>query len=444
MPRSSITFLLVLVLASTAGRAHADDADWKRFNDAGWVAVQDGRIKDAEKLLEEAVKEGERLGRDDPRLGLSLAQLAWLRMQEKKPAEAAELAGRALTLFDKPSDRDTPEEARALNVLARLAQEQKKNAEAEALYKRALAVEEKVSGREHAGVAQLLSNLGVLYQSQGRYEEAESAFQRALAIRQKAFGSSSVQAAVSLSQLGILAHDRHHDKEAEPLLRKALEIRQKALPVDDPDMVLSLNNLATLYADQGRYKEAEPLLREALAARERTLGRDHLKVAAVLYNLASLYKDQHKYKLAASNADRALKIRESKAPDSLELAATYELMARIQAGMDKTMNATAVTELKRALEIRKKVQGDDHRDVAVTTHLLANAYRDVGNYPAAEDDYKRARALAEKCYGKSHVGVAKVLEDYAALLVKMKDRASEATRLRDEAKKIREKAEKKS
>jgi tetratricopeptide (TPR) repeat protein len=336
-----------------------------------------------------------------------------------------------------------------------LAQEQKKNADAEKLFKRSQAIEEKRQGRDHPIVAQVVSNLGTLYQSQGRYAEAEKAFQRALDIRQTAFGSNNTDTAVSLSQLGALAHERGRSAEAESLLKKALEIRQKALSADHPDLVLSQNNLATLYAERGKYADAELLFHKALESRERTLGPNDLKVAAVLYNLARMYKDQAKadknpkgnLERAAADGQRALTIRKESAPGSLELAASQELMARVhaarlQAGIDKTMNEAAVDYLKSALAIREKVQGRDHRDLGITAHQLGNALRDRDKPKDAEPYYKQALALAEKYYGTQHVNVAAVLEDYASLLEKTKDPS--AQRLRDRAKEIRAKSAKKA
>jgi tetratricopeptide (TPR) repeat protein len=452
---SKTCFLLSLVLASTQSLVRADDARWKKCDDAGWLHAREGRLPKAREMLDAALKDAEGFGKSDPRLGLTLAHQAWLSLREGKPVDAMALAGRAREILDNPSEKETSEEARGVNVLAMLAQEQKKNAEAEKLFKRALAIEEKRQGRNDPIVAQVISNLGTLYQSDGRYAEAEKAFQRALDIRQTAFGNNA-DTAVSLSQLGALAHERGRSAEAEPFLKKALEIRQKELPADHPDLVLSQNNLATLYADRGKYAEAEPLFRKALEARERTLGPDHLKVAAISYNLARMYKDEAKadkehakvrLERAALYGDRALKIREKSAKDSLELAASQELMARIQAarvqaGIDKSMNEAAVDYLKSALAIREKAQGRDHRDVGITALQLANTLRDRDKPKDAEPYYKQALALAEKYYGNEHSNVAAVLEDYAVLLDKMKDRS--AQQLRDRAKDIRAKAAKKT
>lgn len=433
--------LAVAFLFLLAPLARAGEVDWKRFNDTGWQRLKDGNTKDARDWLNNAVKEAEGLGRDDPRLGLSLAQLAWLNFQEKKATEADDLARRALDIFNKTSDKDGPQEARGLNVLAMLAQERKKPADAETLYRRALAIEEKAHGADHPIVAQLVSNLGSLYQSTGRYAEAEAAFRRALKVRQS--GAEGVEAALSHSQLAALLVDRKKPQEAETHFRKALDLRSKLLSGDHPDIALAQNNLAALYYDLGRHDEAQPLLEKALVSREKTYGKEHPRVAAVLHNLAKVYSAQDKPEKAAFAGKRALAIRDKAAPDSLDLAASLELQARLQAGVDKAMNQSALDYWKRALLLREKLQGKDHRDVAVTLHHLANAQRDLVRAADADASYQRALALADKYYGPHGLPVARVLDDYAALLDKMKDRAKDAMHYRDRAKDIRAKAAKK-
>ena len=61
---------------------------------------------------------------------------------------------------------------------------------------------------------------------------------------------------------------------------------------------------------------------------------------------------------------------------------------------------------KRALEIRKKVYGDDHADVAGSYNNLGNVYRNLGQYIQAKQCHERALKIRRKIYGEEHAKVA--------------------------------------
>lgn len=71
-------------------------------------------------------------------------------------------------------------------------------------------------------------------------------------------------------------------------------------------------------------------------------------------------------------------------------------------------------------------------------YSLAAFYRDRGDYTKAESVYQEALALKETTSGPDHPDVAMILENYARLL-RMANRAKEATPLEIRAKAIRAK-----
>ena len=62
---------------------------------------------------------------------------------------------------------------------------------------------------------------------------------------------------------------------------------------------------------------------------------------------------------------------------------------------------------------------------------LAGVWRDEGKYAQAESAYRRALAIREKAYGRSHSDVGETVRDYAELLRKA-GRAREAEELLSE------------
>jgi CHAT domain-containing protein len=70
---------------------------------------------------------------------------------------------------------------------------------------------------------------------------------------------------------------------------------------------------------------------------------------------------------------------------------------------------------QRALSIREKVLGPEHPDVAVSLNNLALQYTDRGDYAKAEQFYQRALNIGEKALGSEHPDVAASLTSLAKL-----------------------------
>ncbi|MBO0861229.1 MAG: CHAT domain-containing protein [Chloracidobacterium sp.] len=73
----------------------------------------------------------------------------------------------------------------------------------------------------------------------------------------------------------------------------------------------------------------------------------------------------------------------------------------------------AIPLVERALEIRKKLLGPDHQDVAAAILGLANLYRDKGEYAKAEPLYRQGLEISEKALGTDHRDVARAINELA-------------------------------
>jgi CHAT domain-containing protein/Tfp pilus assembly protein PilF len=106
---------------------------------------------------------------------------------------------------------------------------------------------------------------------------------------------------------------------------------------------------------------------------------------------------------------------------------------------DAGKNDEALPLAQRALEIREKLLGAEHRDVAAAIDLVAGIYTDKGEYVKAEPLYSRALDINEKALGKDHPGAALELHNLA-LIYRMQVKYVEAERQCRRALEIREKA----
>ncbi len=281
---------------------------------AGKMARKMAEFKPAQEWLERLLEIREAEG-ENAELGRVLHELALLRKNQGKYAEAEPLYLQAIAVQEKALGKDHPDVAEALNDLAVLYWCEENYGEAEPLYLCALAVKEQFFGKNHPSVAQTLNDFAILYRKQGRMEEAKSLHLRALEIREKNFGNEHLDIAESLNNLGFLHEKQENYLEAEKLYLRSIFIKEQLVGKDHPKIALGLTNLATVYRLQGRYEESEQLLHRALQIREHKFGKDHSSVSNTMHVMAELYSDQGRYAEAESLFQRALAITKKKFPD---------------------------------------------------------------------------------------------------------------------------------
>jgi len=145
-----------------------------------------------------------------------------------------------------------------------------------------------------------------------------------------------------------------------------------------------------------------------------------------------------KYDEARPLIERVLEIRERVlGPEHSDVASTLNNLAILY----KTRGDYAKAEplYGRALNIREKALGPEHPDVASSLNNLAILHKTRGDYARAEPLYGRALNIREKALGPEHPEVASSLDNLANLYSEMGDYAK-AEPLYGRALNIREKA----
>ena len=130
-----------------------------------------------------------------------------------------------------------------------------------------------------------------------------------------------------------------------------------------------------------------PLLVRALAIHEKVSGSESSNTVNALYRLANLY-----------------------------LAGSRAILANFP-GAEALSNTVAKAEplLIRALAIREKNSGPEHRDTAYALDQLSNAYFNQRQYAKAEPLRVRALAIYENVSGPEHPDTAYALDRLATL-----------------------------
>ena len=77
--------------------------------------------------------------------------------------------------------------------------------------------------------------------------------------------------------------------------------------------------------------------------------------------------------------------------------------------------------LKKELELKKKVLGEQHPDYAMSLNNLGDLYSKMGNYKAAEQYYKQSLEIRKKVLGEEHTDYASNLNNLGVLYSEMGD-----------------------
>ncbi len=261
---------------------------WDLHTEAGHVAVQEGRLPDAEQHFLAALKEAEELKIVSPE-----------NHQEV-------LAG-------------DPSLPTSLNNLGILYTKQERYDDAARVLRRALSISETNLDQQHPYIAVTLRNLGTLHRHQEQYDEAEGYVRRALDIDAGALGTHHPQLAKDYTQLAAIASARGLQSEAELYLKKGLSLRQQAYGPDHPEVAISLLAMADGYRDHDQFDQAEPLYERVLEIQEKHFGPRHLQMAESLEHYALLAKKMGRPQEAEEMQREAQQIRSiSEEPSSIQ------------------------------------------------------------------------------------------------------------------------------
>ncbi|HVB24558.1 MAG TPA: FxSxx-COOH system tetratricopeptide repeat protein [Ktedonobacteraceae bacterium] len=139
--------------------------------------------------------------------------------------------------------------------------------------------------------------------------------------------------------------------------------------------------------------------------------------AARLLDAAGMYVlEQAHYTQAAYLLRKALDIRiKIQGSEHVDVAESLTNLAGVYLYQGKY--ATAEPLLTRALEVREQAQGSEHSDVAICLNNLALCYNQQGKYTQAEPLFQHALAIWERTEGGEHPDVARTLNNLALLYV---------------------------
>ncbi len=156
--------------------------DWSQYRQLAMKAQEDGNLSQAESMWLASLGEAKNFHPHDPRLLVSVENLAGLYATLGRFDQAECFSKQAVDIAFQAFGNDHPNLARCLNNLAGIYYQQGRYVEAEPVCRRLLAIYEKNYSADHADVIMATINLAMLYHLQGKYKLAERLYIRVISL----------------------------------------------------------------------------------------------------------------------------------------------------------------------------------------------------------------------------------------------------------------------
>ena len=212
------TALLSLVLVGCQVRS------WEQYMEAAAFAFQDNHFEEAEEWFLAAERVAAGFEPTDPRLALTLGNLADFYHARARDDEAEPLYWESLELLERIDGPDTPRVARFVADLAGFYTVLDRYEEAEPLFLRALDTLEWELGPAHLDVLLVRTGLAGLYLQQAHYTEAEALYREVLSTLLATPDADQDQLVTVLQEYALVLRQTDRDTDA-----RALEARARAL-----------------------------------------------------------------------------------------------------------------------------------------------------------------------------------------------------------------------
>jgi len=194
---------------------------------------------------------------------------------------------------------------------------------------------------------------------------------------------------------------------------KALDILQKSHKSDDPKTAIVYSNIATDYSMFQDYEKSIEFHLKALEIRKKTYGEESMLVAETCINLADDYSKQQKLKESLGYYNKALDIVNKSLKDKKHqsVALLEEKLGETYFQLGEVKKCIEHKEV--ALEVRKKVFGEEHPLVIQSTHGIAKAYSLNGQHSLALQYFTSACNAAKKIMKADDPKLIVLIDDLA-------------------------------
>ncbi|NQT11181.1 MAG: tetratricopeptide repeat protein, partial [Planctomycetes bacterium] len=208
-------------------------------------------------------------------------------------------------------------------------------------------------------------------------------------------------------------------EQAEPHLKAALDLRRRVFGDEHEMVAKSLLDYAFNFWEKDRTSpEAVALAREALAIHRKLGARTEAMIVAMRHLQLFLGRDAEGDRVAAEALALAEQLHLEEHPD---VAIILHNMAQNKVLTGDYVEAESLG--RKALAMHRKLHGNEHPETAWALNALANALRPLGKTDEAETHYREAIQIFNKQFGESYRGADGAIRGLAMVLATKGDDA---------------------
>jgi len=217
--------------------------------------------------------------------------------------------------------------------------------------------------------------------------------------------------AALLSTVGAVYDSLGQYQDAVPILDESLRLQDQSHDASRIDTLLELGRART---SMGDLRGAEQLLQQALHLAQTDFGARSLQSGHALWSLGMLRHQQGQFADAKQLYLQSLDILQTSRAPQTDISYVLSDLAKVYSREQQWVLAKQAYQ--RALEIDRRVLGDDHPRVAYRLENLAIVAQNMGDLKQAEDLYRDALGRQEHAYGDRHPETETTKGNYGLLL----------------------------
>jgi serine/threonine protein kinase len=273
--------------------------------------------------------------------------------------------------------------------------------------------------------AALLSTVGAVYDSLGQFQVAESILDESLRLQAPSDDLSRVATLLELGRARIGAGEL---SAAEEPLQESLRLSQSQFGARSMQTGHALWVLGKLRFEQGRLGESKELFQHSLALLEST-NAPPSDSSAVLNHLATVYQREQQWALAKQSYERALEIdRRVLGDEHPRLAIYLSNLAIVAQNMGDLRQAESLC--LEAIERNVRAYGDRHPETAAAKGNYGLLLQREGRLNEAEPLLRESLAVNLSLHGADHYNIGYSRVSLALLLHDKGDLAGSETEFR--------------
>lgn len=273
-------------------------------------------------------------------------------------------------------------------------------------------------GTDHRDFAAGLVLLSDLHRERKEFSEAQVLLEQAIRCGRAALGESHPDLALIFNNLGSLSYELRNYDGALNYYMECAKIQSEFLEKNHPHIVISLLNVAQIHKQKGAYSTAFKVYREVYAIHFETFGPDSMEVATTVSSMALMKYLVKDYQVSLNFYQEALRLHRERKLDmsskqdldtrDMDIASTLNSIGLVLFKMDYfDMAKDAFVE---CLNIRKRVLGEDHRDIAIMIYNLATIYLEKGEDHTAMKLYSESLRVERRALGAKHPEISCTLQ----------------------------------